>query len=70
VVLKSFESSTDSVFDASWHTRRPNVFASVDGSGNLEIWDLNQDSEVRTMKETKLAFYFNYSSDEWKTCAE
>ena len=36
----------DVVYDARWSPHRPAVFALVDGSGSLEVWDLNVDTEV------------------------
>ena len=36
----------DIVYDAKWSPVRPGVFASVDGAGMLEVWDLLIDQEV------------------------
>jgi dynein intermediate chain len=36
----------DLVYDAKWSPVRPGIFACVDGSGALEIWDVNADIEV------------------------
>lgn len=36
----------DPVYDARWSPHRPAIFALVDGSGSLEVWDLNADTEV------------------------
>ncbi|KAI9809038.1 MAG: hypothetical protein M1825_002327 [Sarcosagium campestre] len=36
----------DVVYDAAWSPVRPGVFALVDGSGTVEVWDLNFDSEI------------------------
>ncbi len=47
----------DTVFDVSWHPQLPGVWSCVDGSGNVEIWDLLKDSEM-PMFSTKP----NYSS--------
>lgn len=44
--LYTFESAKDYVFDAQWSPVHPAVFASGDGSGNLDIWNLNQDTDV------------------------
>ncbi|KAL8684585.1 MAG: hypothetical protein Q9218_008231, partial [Villophora microphyllina] len=45
----------DVVYDAKWSPSKPGVFASVDGGGNLEVWDLTIDTEIpvaRTTPET------------------
>lgn len=34
------------VYDVAWSTFNPAVFADVDGSGHLEIWDLSKDLEI------------------------
>lgn len=36
----------DLVYDARWSPVKPAVFALVEGSGALEVWDLNADREV------------------------
>ena len=36
----------DVVYDARWSPHKPGVFASVDGGGNLEVWDLSLETEV------------------------
>ena len=36
----------DSVYDVAWNPKMPGVFADVEGSGYLEIWDLNKDMEI------------------------
>ncbi|ORY31677.1 WD40-repeat-containing domain protein [Naematelia encephala] len=44
--IKSFESSEDYVFDVQWHPGHPAIFGCVDGTGKLDLWNLNQDVEV------------------------
>ena len=44
-------SREDLVYDARWHPLRPGVFASVDGGGGLEVWDLSLDTEVPVARE-------------------
>lgn len=44
--LYSFEDNSDYVLDVAWSPTHPAVFASVDGSGRLDLWNLNQDTEV------------------------
>ena len=39
-------SRDDIVYDARWSPLKPGVFASVDGAGNVEVWDLTVDTEV------------------------
>jgi dynein intermediate chain, cytosolic len=40
----------DVVYDAQWSPTRPGVFALVDGSGALEIWDLGVETEIPVAK--------------------
>ncbi|KAF2187197.1 putative dynein intermediate chain protein [Zopfia rhizophila CBS 207.26] len=40
----------DLVYDVRWSPVKPSVFALVDGSGSLEIWDVNVDVEVPVQK--------------------
>jgi len=44
--LATFATATDYVYDVQWSPVHPAVFASVDGSGNLDIWHLNVDIEL------------------------
>lgn len=44
--LYSFEDNSDYVMDVAWSPINPAVFAGVDGSGRLDLWNLNQDTEV------------------------
>uniref|UniRef100_U5EWN8 Putative cytoplasmic dynein intermediate chain n=1 Tax=Corethrella appendiculata TaxID=1370023 RepID=U5EWN8_9DIPT len=44
--LYSFEDNSDYVMDVAWSPVHPALFASVDGSGRLDLWNLNQDTEV------------------------
>lgn len=44
--LLSFEDNSDYVYDARWSPIHPAVFASVDGTGRLDVWNLNGDTEV------------------------
>ena len=39
-------SREDIVYDARWSPHKPGVFSSVDGAGNVEVWDLTVDTEV------------------------
>ena len=42
----SFEEADDYVFDVKWHPNHPAIFASADGSGKFDLWNLNKDVEV------------------------
>ncbi|XP_012271325.1 cytoplasmic dynein 1 intermediate chain isoform X1 [Orussus abietinus] len=44
--LYSFEHNGDYVYDVAWSPTHPALFATVDGSGRLDLWNLNQDTEV------------------------
>ena len=50
--IYSFETSSDYVFDVQWSPVHPSVFASVDGQGKVDIWNLNTDTEVPVLSET------------------
>lgn len=40
----------DVVYDAAWSPVKPGVFSLVDGTGNVEVWDLTFDTEVPAAK--------------------
>jgi len=44
--LYSFEDHSDYVFDVAWSPIHPALFACVDGRGRIDLWQLNQDTEV------------------------
>ena len=44
--LLTFESSQEYVYDVQWSTVHPSVFASCDGEGYIDIWDINRDIEA------------------------
>ncbi|EEB09929.1 dynein intermediate chain, cytosolic, putative [Pediculus humanus corporis] len=46
--LHSFEHNADYVYNVAWSPTHPSVFAAVDGTGKLDVWNLNQDTEVPT----------------------
>uniref|UniRef100_A0A6Q2XJM9 Dynein cytoplasmic 1 intermediate chain 1 n=1 Tax=Esox lucius TaxID=8010 RepID=A0A6Q2XJM9_ESOLU len=50
--LYSFEDNADYVYDVSWSPVHPALFASVDGMGRLDLWNLNNDTEVPTASVT------------------
>jgi len=45
--LYSFDEADDPVYDVKWHPAHPALFGTVDGSGKFDLWNLNQDTEVR-----------------------
>ncbi|XP_077993795.1 cytoplasmic dynein 1 intermediate chain 2-like [Glandiceps talaboti] len=46
--LYSFEDHSDYVYDVKWSPIHPALFACVDGTGRLDLWNLNNDTEVPT----------------------
>lgn len=47
--LYSFEDNGDYVCDVAWSPIHPAVFACVDGMGRLDVWNLNNDTELPTV---------------------
>ncbi|GLD67532.1 cytoplasmic dynein 1 intermediate chain 2-like isoform X1 [Lates japonicus] len=50
--LYSFEDNSDYVYDVMWSPTHPALFACVDGVGHLDLWNLNNDTEVPTASIT------------------
>ncbi|KAG7227572.1 hypothetical protein INR49_005387 [Caranx melampygus] len=50
--LYSFEDNSDYVYDVMWSPTHPTLFACVDGVGHLDLWNLNNDTEVPTASIT------------------
>ncbi|XP_036359687.1 cytoplasmic dynein 1 intermediate chain 2 isoform X38 [Octopus sinensis] len=46
--IHSFEDNSDYVYDVQWSPIHPAMFASVDGMGRLDLWHLNNETEVPT----------------------
>ncbi|XP_054164371.1 cytoplasmic dynein 1 intermediate chain 2-like isoform X2 [Oppia nitens] len=46
--LYSFEDNCDYLYDVSWSPIHPALFASVDGIGRIDLWNLNNDTELPT----------------------
>ena len=44
--LYSFEDADDYVYDVRWSPANPSLFAAVDGTGAVSLWNPAQDSEV------------------------
>lgn len=51
--LYSFEDNVDNIYDVMWSPVHPAVFATVDGMGRLDIWNLNKDTDVSKFKAIK-----------------
>lgn len=56
--LYSFEDSCDYVYDAMWSPTHPALFACVDLAGRLDLWNLNNDTEVRTREIKGIVIHF------------
>ena len=50
--LYSFEDNGDYVYDVAWSPIHPAMFACVDGTGRLDLWNLNKDTEVASASAT------------------
>jgi len=49
--LSTFHDFGDYVYDAKWSPVHPAVFATADGTGTLDIWNLNNDTEKPIIRE-------------------
>lgn len=47
--IYSFDEADDYVYDVKWHPAHPATFGTVDGSGQFDVWNLNVDTEVRSL---------------------
>lgn len=59
--IMTFNESDDHVYDVKWSPSHPAVFASVDGSGRFDIYNLNQDPEVSCPSARFLKLVFSPS---------
>ncbi|CAG7837939.1 unnamed protein product [Allacma fusca] len=50
--IYSFDVTGDYVYDVAWSPINPAVFATVDGGGKLDLWNLNNDTEMPTASVT------------------
>ncbi|TRY77543.1 hypothetical protein DNTS_001960 [Danionella cerebrum] len=50
--LYSFEDNSDYLYDVMWSPTHPALFACVDGVGHLDLWNLNNETEVPTASVT------------------
>ncbi|ESN94691.1 hypothetical protein HELRODRAFT_107931 [Helobdella robusta] len=46
--VHSFEDNSEYIYDAKWSPIHPSIFSTVDGSGRLDLWNLNNDTEAPT----------------------
>jgi len=46
----NFDLNDDYVYDCKWHPTNPSLFASVDGLGKLDFWDLNRNLEFPSFR--------------------
>ena len=51
--IHSFEDNSDYVYDVRWSPIHPALFASVDGEGRLDLWNLNSETEVSLVGSAK-----------------
>lgn len=47
-LIHSFESNGDYIYDVKWSPNNPALFATADGDGRVDIWNLANDSELPT----------------------
>ena len=59
--LHSFEDNSDYVYDVQWSPIHPALFASVDGDGRLDLWNLNNETEVTYMYIPSLSLSLSLS---------
>eukprot|EP00301_Raphidiophrys_heterophryoidea_P005564 c12324_g1_i1.p1 GENE.c12324_g1_i1~~c12324_g1_i1.p1 ORF type:complete len:646 (-),score=169.97 c12324_g1_i1:404-2341(-) len=55
VLLHVMEDSSDYVYDVKWSPTHPAVFASVDGTGVLSVWNLNSETDLPITKVQALS---------------
>ena len=44
--LITFDQSNDYIYSCKWHPHNPSLFATADGMGKIDFWDINKDKEV------------------------
>ncbi|CAH8616630.1 unnamed protein product [Heterobilharzia americana] len=50
--IHTFDDYSDYVYDVCWSPVHPAVFAAVDGTGHLDVWNVNQDPEIPVARRT------------------
>ncbi|CAH8631835.1 unnamed protein product [Schistosoma margrebowiei] len=59
--IHTFGDYLDYVYDVCWSPIHPAVFSAVDGTGNLDIWDMDRDAEkIIIIRFLKLVYYCCY----------
>jgi dynein intermediate chain len=48
--IYSFEEAADYIYDVRWCPSHPAMFATVDGTGSLDLWNLNEETEIPILK--------------------
>ena len=64
--LYSFQDVGDCIYDCKWSSVHPALFASCDGTGNLNVWNLNAETEVPYISQKVTSHSLNrlsWSSD-------
>lgn len=61
--LYSFEDNGDYLYDVQWSPIHPALFAAVDGTGRLDLWNLNNDTEVKWLWTSILFQRLDYVLD-------
>lgn len=47
----TFESAQEYVYDAQWSPTHPSIFASCDGEGYVDIWNINANTEMPIVRK-------------------
>ena len=50
--IHSFEDNNDYLYDVKWSPTHPALFATADGMGRIDLWNLNNDTELPTASTT------------------
>jgi hypothetical protein len=68
--IYSFEDAADAVFDVQWCPTHPALFAAVDGTGSLQLWNLNEETEMPICKLNLTRGQHALSALRWSTDAK
>ena len=49
--VRTFQSGSACVYDTKWSTTHPGIFATADGDGMLNLWNIGNDIEVPFLQE-------------------
>lgn len=50
----------DNVYDVMWSPVHPAVFATVNGMGCMDIWNLNKDTEVNKIESNRNLYFYTH----------